>query len=609
MKHKSLIFPFLFTLFLTISGCTQSSQNNEDDNTPKIEERIVLNGSKVNLTISETFLLQIAYSNVDASFATSFTSSDTSVVTVNDNGLVTGLAEGKANVTVLKGNASAECAFTVSLAGEIPYIFIEGIKNNNLEIDSVSDYELEPVVKLGNHNYPIEDLKYEIIPGSGNGEIINNVFHPTQSGDLFIKISGSYSGHAMHSYYLSVIVKDSVIFTLRDEDEGLREYGSVYLYTMSEYRGKTYQTTFKPKMSIYINGEDKSNTDDFSFEFIDENHILTYDSTNNIITPTSVGKASLRMHYQDYQKDFDFYINYLVAESDYEEEIIIDASIGEFPNEEIFADFTDDNQIVKATSVDQSKEYSVLNGKVIDIESHNFAQQQIILYNHKIGFIVDFKAYAMIIRQPEDLSVFNITVENEYAVDGFRNDGYYLLANDLDCTGITYQESTRVLGRGANTLEQTCGFVGTFDGQGHTISNFVTPREGLFLVLGMGAVIKNVAFKDAILDVNKGNDRFVLATYCYGATLNNVYINSSSDFGTKVNNALVAGCMSNSCHLVNCIFEYTGSFTATKAIFGFGSFTHLNELGVPQFSSTYIISPCAMTVCWALFRLCGNEKC
>ena len=589
MKHKSLIFPFLLAMFISLSGCNKNQPSG--GGTPKREERIVLNASRVQLNLNDSFQLEIAYSNVDASEVTSYTSKDENIVTVDDTGFVIGVAQGKTSVEVSKGQATAECEFTVSFADEIPYIEIEGIANNHLETDITSDYELSPIAKFGNRDFEIENLAFEIIPGTGNGEMRGNVFHPTQKGNLDIKISGEYNGSAIHNYYLSVLVKESVIFTLKDENDGVREFGNVYLFTIASYKGQTYKTTFKPVMSVFVDGVDKSN--EITFEFIDENNVLDYNSSTNVVTANIVGSALLRMHYQSYSKDVPFYINYLYDECELED-IVIDASVGEFPSDDIFADFAGDKQIVKATSVDKTIEYEVAVGKVLGIESHNFAKQQIIVYNNKVGFIVDFKAYAKIIKEPEDLEDFCINVADANAVDYFRNDGYYLLANDLDCEGITYPNSTRILGRGASSVNPACGFVGTFDGQGHTIRNYTVPKGGLFLVLGTGSIVKNVAFVDADLAITSANnDKFVLATYCYNTTLSNIFINSSSDMGQVLNNALVAGCIGSGSTIVNCIFEYTGSATRGQSQ---GSFTHLNELGMPTFSNTYVVSQTVMTV-------------
>ena len=591
MKHKSLIIPFLLAAFLSLAGCN-NKESSGGEVTPTKEDRIVLNASKVQLNLNDTFQLEISYSNVDASEITTFTSKNESVVTVSDSGIVMAIAQGKTSVEVNKGKATAACEFTVSLADEIPYIEIEGISNHHLETDITSDYELNPVARFGNRDYEIENLTFDIIPGSGNGQMLGNIFHPTQKGELEIKISGAYNGYVMHSYYLSVLIKESVIFALKDGNEGPREYGSVYLFTIASYKGQSYKTTFKPLMSVMVDGVDKSS--EITFEFINENNVISYDSSTNIVSSLIAGSATLRMHYQSYSKDVPFYVNYLVDESELED-IVIDASVGEFPSTDIFAGFIGDQQIVKATSLDKSEEYEVVNGKVLGLESHNFAQQQIIVYNNQIGFIINFKAYAKIIREPEDLTAFNINVADANAVDRFRNDGYYLLANDLDCEGITYPNSTRILGRGASSVNPECGFVGTFDGQGHTIKNYKVPKGGLFLVLGTGSVVKNVAFVDANLAILNSdyNDKFVLATYCYGTSISNVFINSSSDMGMILNNALVAGCINSSSYLTNCIFEYTGSAIRGQAQ---GSFTHLNELGMPHFSNTYVVSTTAMTI-------------
>ena len=588
MKNKSLLFPFLLIGLLSLVGCNQSNQGSV--NPSKREDRIVLNASKVQLNLNDTFQLEISYSNSGASEATTFTSHDPNIVSVDDTGFVTALAEGKTNVEVTKGKATAKCTFTVSLADEIPYIEVEGVLNNHIEIDLITDYEINAKTKFGGRYFDIENLAYEIISVDGNGEMQGNIFHPTQKGNVTIKISGEYNGNVMHNYYLSILVKESIVFSLRDENEGPREFGSVYLYTIASFKGQTYKTTFKPVLSVTVDGVDKSS--EATFELIDANNVLDYESSTNLITSNIAGEAVLRMHYQTYISNVKFYVNYLVDKSGVED-IVIDASVGEFPSEQIFADFPGDSQIVKATSVDYSEEYEVTAGKVLGLKSHNLAKQQIIVYNNVMGFIIDFKAYQKIIREPEDLSVFCITVANADAVDSFQNDGYYILANDLDCSGITYPNSTRVLGRGASSVEPRCGFMGTFDGQGHTIKNYKAPREGMFLVLGNGSVVKNVGFVDAILDCAHGNDRFVLATYCFGATISNVFINSKGDMANVLDNALVAACFSSTCSFNNCIFEYTGSATRGSSQ---GSFTNLNELGMPQFSNTYVVSPIVMTI-------------
>ena len=157
-----------------------------------------------------------------------------------------------------------------------------------------------------------------------------------------------------------------------------------------------------------------------------------------------------------------------------------------------------------------------------------------------------------------------------------------------------------MLGLGTGQINSSCGFVGTFDGQGYTISNFEAPKGGLFLILGNKAVVKNVAFKDAILNTLPVNDKFVLATYVYGAKVQNVYINSSSDIKSQ-NNAMVVACFTSSSNVINCLFEYTGNVTTTL---NYGSIMHVADSSVApkaQFNNVYLVSTTPMLVSGAFY--------
>lgn len=588
MKTKFLLLSLILVSSFALSGCKKETP------TPAPEEevhtdRIVLNATNIELGIGDSFQLSITFSDVSDAAEVTYKSSNTTVVTVDEYGLVYATDEGKAEVEVSKGNARARCKFTVSFDNEIPYILVDGIIDNHLEIDITSSYTFNAKARFGSSFlFDIENPTYEVINDVGEGYFEGNIFHPTKKGNLTVKIGGSFKGYQMHNCYITVLVKESVVFSLRESSLGPREYNEIDLFTLNEYKGNTFLTTFKPAMSVLVDGEDKSN--ELTFDIVD-NDVISYDSTQNVISSIKSGEASLTMRYLGYSKTIPIYVNYLKDEY-LDDSIVIDASIGEFPASDIFSDFVGDQEIVKATSVDGEEEYQVVGGKVLGIKSHNFAMQKITVYNNVIGFIVSFKAYAKILREAKDLEEFNINFGTDTnAVMRYQNDGYYIVANDIDCAGYNYPDQTRMLGLGTGQVEQTCGFVGTFDGQGHTISNYKAHKGGLFLILGVGSIVRNVAFKDAVLDTTSSNDKFVLATYCYGSSISNVYINSSSDI-KSVNNAMVAASILSTCTLTNCVFEYTGTVSASR---NYGSLMHIYESGSPMFESVYMVSETILT--------------
>lgn len=95
--------------------------------------------------------------------------------------------------------------------------------------------------------------------------------------------------------------------------------------------------------------------------------------------------------------------------------------------------------------------------------------------------------------------------------------GYYKLANDINCAddwaGFTNNADFKV-------NESKNGFRATLDGNGYTLTGFVN-GQGLFMVIGEGAVIKNVTFEST----KWANHPYRLfGAACYNATFENVNI-------------------------------------------------------------------------------------
>ena len=591
MKLKYLIASLLAFIPLSLVSCGGSSTPSESEQVNKI----VLTATEVDLVIGESYLLGIAFTDVDPSELTSYTSSNTDIVSVSESGLVVATGPGSATVSVNKGDAEAECNFNVSYGTQVPVIHVDGILNNSLQLDLESSFQLSISVSFSGQSYEISNPEISIEEGgTGAATITNNIVTPTKTGSFILKITGAFRDFILHPYYIDVNVKDAVTFYLRDGSEGF-EYNEVNLYSLSEFGGKEYKDSFSPNPAISINGE--VFTTGIAIDLIDLDSVVNYNQTTNTITPIKAGVASLRLTYGEYQKSYIVRVNHVFGGNIGNEPYVIDASTGILPSEEIFKDFPGDDKIIKATNLDGTLDYEVVDGKVFGIQANNFEEQQVVVYNSKIAFIVNIKAYTKIIRTPEDLNEFIIDFgEDTSKVQTFRNDGYYVLANDIDCSGYTYPNQTRMLGMSSNQIDANCGFVGTFDGQGHTISNLKAPKGGLFLIIGNGAVIKNVGFKDAVLDTSKDNDKFVLATYIYASDISNIFISSSSLI-ESVNNAMVAACVTNTCAMYNSLFEFYGDATVNQ---NFGSFMHVPNTNFnynPKYlANCHLISEIPMTV-------------
>jgi hypothetical protein len=91
------------------------------------------------------------------------------------------------------------------------------------------------------------------------------------------------------------------------------------------------------------------------------------------------------------------------------------------------------------------------------------------------------------------------------------------------------------------------GFKGTFDGNGHTISNLTTDRQGLFGLLLEGSVVKNVG----LIEVGANDGSSALAEYAIGATVSNVYFNNTNTYGGFIKSSNAAGASAYGGYVVN----------------------------------------------------------
>ena len=128
-------------------------------------------------------------------------------------------------------------------------------------------------------------------------------------------------------------------------------------------------------------------------------------------------------------------------------------------------------------------------------------------------------------------------------------DGYIELGDNIDFGGETYdytaggQSGASGWPSGSGTL----GFRGTFDGKGYTISNIAFGDcAGLFSGIGLGGVVRNVAFKNVTLS---GTDPCVIGALNFG-TIESVLIEVASGVtggactvASNVAGALISDCI------------------------------------------------------------------
>ena len=165
-------------------------------------------------------------------------------------------------------------------------------------------------------------------------------------------------------------------------------------------------------------------------------------------------------------------------------------------------------------------------------------------------------------------------------IQGQESYDYIVLTDDIDLAGYDWLPMGRA--RGTNT-----GFRGTFDGQGHTISNLnvnvsgiaKNTEYGLFGLVDSGAVIKNFSIVSGQVN-GFDNNTGAVAGYIWSATIENVtnYVNvvGATNVGgivgqltrsTTISNAINNGNISGT-HRVGGIVGGTEAVVATRSLLG-----------------------------------------
>lgn len=226
------------------------------------------------------------------------------------------------------------------------------------------------------------------------------------------------------------------------------------------------------------------------------------------------------------------------------------------------------------------------------------------LYNEESGtaFVRDFKYVSKVIDEANDLAMFKIvnTFDGSAGiVESGLFDGYYVLGKDIDATGYTHANSGVNLYQASNRWFITqglgnCGLKGTFDGNGHTISNLALGQFGLFGLIN-GGTVKNVAIE--ISSMSSSGYTAGLCWFALDAVIENVHLEVAALPGNSGRAALAASILQSEVN--NVLIEVHDVWW--PAGLKYGSFISMNVNTVADvepntFANVYIISAFEATV-------------
>lgn len=472
------------------------------DKTPKTEVTITL-GEKTEyeLDLYEQVTLTATVTGTEEKVV--WTTSDSAVASV-EGGVVTALKQGSATITASAAGKSADCTIKVTPSGAVPQI---------VGINSSVTLKLGTTAKLS----PQAEYKGSVIDVSFTYEsedpavatVENGTITGVKTGKTTVFVRAAYFGYSMEEE-VAVTVRDNVSINL--------DVSSLSL-ALSEPT-EEFHSTHQLVPEITENGSPVTDLSKVTYTSSDENAVTVSEAglVTAVAMPEDGGAVTVTAKYTSANGDlFDASVAVTVFKPEVavgEEALVADinadtAKALELDISALFGYGVTADKVVSVTDVEKNASIgvSVSDGKLMLTKADIWSGGRTYRVEtadavYKMPVVMATK----VINTAADIDKMGEYSEADKSTDlsKYQRGGYFLLGADIDYGGKTVPQWCGYAQNNSSTDTTTTGFIGTFDGQNHTISNMVIPGSngGFIGTLNASGVFKNVAFANAKISEN-----------------------------------------------------------------------------------------------------------
>ena len=428
-----LVLSFAFGLTI-LYGC--GSDNQSVTKSIKVNESLFLK-------VDEVYLLEAKTQNITAELK--WESNDSSIAVVDEQGLVTAKGVGRCEITVSANGKSAKCVVNVSLTDDYPELNVNTtqvgvIINESFSLESEFIYKSQPIEV---------EISYE----SQNQNVAtvdeNGVITGVSAGQTNVIVSVNYLTFYLEKV-ITVNVYDNVVFNLSNNKVNLSTY---------KVNGQGYDTAETVTFNCSANGQDV--IDEIEIEWVVEDpEIATITGNGNsiVVNSVGVGQTKVRASFTYDQVEYSVFANINVVKAKVQEE-------NKVFTEKINGNNQINLDIPEFLILDEINELK-LNGTAAETINKDASNNTIVLEvqngvsvydievkSQKVDYLLTIVVVDKMFKQA-DVNRFAEIIESNLS-------GYYLFAEDLDFTGVTFQS----IGGATET------FNGHIDGCGYAIKN------------------------------------------------------------------------------------------------------------------------------------------
>ena len=494
---SSLFLVMLFSVFAgACKSCKSCKSKGSDSIIPTItmpEKELTLDKAEMSILLGESDYILAETVGMDANTPITFTSSDESVATVDETGVIEAKSVGTATITVTADGVEKTCVVSVTLGKYLPELSLQQIDGDEATIGTDGAVNFQPVVIFNHKEYTDAKYTYEVADPT-IGTVENGIF--TATGKIGSTLVTVYADWCGQSGKTMAALRKTVTVTVATP--------IIELYTRASFEGKNYATSADILTII-----DDENATEIQTSVLSGEDVISV--SNNVITANTYGKASVSITYKDVaaqtvEKKFNITVERPIAE--YSEELNFSIMDGDLPVTTIWGCAAEVVEAYFGAPLSQGGELTVTDGKItagISLSGNTCERQTITLLTETEGYTVEFCVYTKFIDEASDLSIFALTDKDVT--------GVYLVTKDVDASDVEANAHTDIKEGDWNF---DYAFTGTFDGDGHTVIANVD-KGGLFGNL-KNATITNVNFVFNVTGARRVNTDKFPSGLAYGVT-------------------------------------------------------------------------------------------
>lgn len=440
-----------------------------------------------NLTLSPAFVL--------CSGTPAWTSSNTSVASVESDGTVIPHGFGTAYIMVTCGGVSAQTQVTVEESDQLPVLTFN---REELSLLVGGELSLTPSVRFNGQavqGFTVEAESLDPSVAAVSGGKVSGV----SAGQTKIAVRVRYRGYEFAERRIPVTVKDDVNIVLSEHE--------LDLYT-KEIGGYDYKKAQKVTAEVYVSGVREAAA---SVTWQSADGQVAEVSQDGTVSARGVGQTKITATYTHGDDTYTATVNADVS-----------LSVATYEDREIDLSAVASVDLAVSLEAGEAFERVTVNGNAVDAENSGntvtvpsanltayYGEQEVHVETDRAAYVFPS---LLITKSVASMAELRAIVTDEHTLGG-----YYILENDIVADGTDV--GFRLLTEWSNV--GNAGFIGTFDGRGHSISGLNIYRDGLFNCIGAAGVVKNLA----LVDVTGAG--LAIATECRG-TVDNVFVTSDT---------------------------------------------------------------------------------